>query len=400
MPLVPTTRAALLAAALLSISGCKKPPAQAPQGPLPVNTITAIEKEVVEWDEFTGRIEAVESVEIRPRVSGYIIGIHFIPGPNVLVKKGDLLFTIDPRPYKAEFDRADAETKRAEAAMQLAQIDFKRADELRAKNTISSSEYDQKVAALNQAKASLAAASAARDAAHLSLEFTEIRSPIDGRISDERVTVGNLVQPGAGKEAVLTTVVSVDPLYVYVDADENRILKYIKLDDAGQRSTARKEKREAFMELANETGFPHAGYVDFIDNRLDPSTGTLRARAVFKNWNPLVTPGFFVRLRIAGGPSGRAVLIPDRVISSEQGLKYLFVVKPDSTVERRNLVVGSVIDGQRVVREGLKDGEQVISTRLQMLQPGMPVTPIPEANPVPATATPAPAAAQQPEAAK
>lgn len=375
--------------------GCKKARPTAPQGPLPVNTITAVEKEVVEWDEFTGRIEAVESVEIRPRVSGYLMAIHFTPGPNTIVKKGELLFTIDPRPYQADFDRAEADVQRAQAGLELAKIDFARAEELITKKAIASSEYDQKVAAQNQAKASLAAAVAARDAAKLNLDFTEIRSPIEGRISDERVTVGNLVQPGAGADAVLTTVVSVDPIYVYVDADENRILKYIKMDQDGQRSTARREKRDAFMELANETGFPHAGYVDFIDNRLDPNTGTLRARAVFKNWNPLVTPGFFVRVRIAGGPAGKAVLIPDRVVSSEQGLKYLFVVKPDNTVERRNLVVGPVIDGQRVVREGLKDGEQVISTRLQMLQPGMPVQPIPEAKPAPAAAP-----AAKPEAAK
>ena len=381
-----------LAASALVVGGCKRKPTVPQQGPLPVNTVTAIEKEVVEWDEYTGRIEPVEFVEIRPRVSGYITAIHFTPGPNVLVKKGDLLFTIDPRPYQAEFDRTDAEVKRAEAALQLADIDFKRAQELLAKKTISSSEYDQKVAAINQAKASLAAAAAARAAAKLNLDFTEIRSPIDGRISDERVDAGNLVQPGAGAEAVLTTVVSVDPLYVYVDADENRILKYIKMDSEGTRSTARKEKREAYMELANETGFPHEGYVDFIDNRLDPSTGTLRARAVFKNWNPLVTPGLFVRLRIAGGPVGKAVLIPDRVVSSEQGVKFVFAVKADNTVERRNLVTGAVLEGQRVVREGLKAGEQVISTRLQLLRPGMPVKAIPEAPPAPA--------AEKPEAAK
>jgi len=373
-----------LAASPFLFGGCKKAPAAPQQGPLPVNTIAAIEKEVIEWDEYTGRIEPVESVEIRPRVSGYITAIHFTAGPNVLVTKGDLLFTIDPRPYKAEFDRTEAEVKRADAALQLADIDFKRAQELLTKKTISSSEYDQKVAALNQAKASVAGAVAARDAAKLNLDFTEIHSPIDGRISDERVTVGNLVQPGAGAESVLTTVVSVDPLYVYVDADENRILKYIKMDSEGTRSTARKEKRDAYMELANETGFPHEGHVDFIDNRLDPNTGTLRARAVFKNWNPLVTPGLFARLRIAGGPVGKAVLIPDRVVSSEQGVKFVFAVKPDNTVERRNLVTGSVLEGQRVVREGLKAGEQVISTRLQLLRPGMSVKPVPEAPPAPA----------------
>jgi multidrug efflux system membrane fusion protein len=315
-------------------------------------------------------------VEIRPRVTGYIQEIKFTPGTNTIVKKDELLFIIDPRPYKAELERAAAEEERTEAGLQLAQLDFKRANELRAKNTISTSELDQKVAALKQAEAAVGVAKAARDEAKLNLEFTEIRSPIEGRISDERVKAGNLVQPGPGPESVLTTVVSVDPLHVYVDADENRILKYLKLDEEGRRATGRRERLPAYMALGNETDFPHAGYVDFIDNRLDPNTGTLRARAVFKSWNPYLTPGFFVRVRIAGGPSGKSILIDDKVVSSDQGQKYVFAVKPDGTVERRNITAGAVVDGMRVVHGGLKDGEQVVASRLMMLQPGMKVQPV------------------------
>src|SRR6201989_208843 len=282
----------------LTGSGCKKA-AVTQQPPLPVNVVAVVDKEVNEWDEFTGRLDPVESVEIRPRVSGYITEIHFEAG--AIVKKGDLLYVIDPRPYQADFDRAAAEVDRMDAQLKLAQIELNRAKELRAKNTISASEFDQKAATYQGASAATASAVAAKNAAALNLEFTQVKSPIDGRVSDERITLGNLVQPGAGPENVLTTVVSVDPIYAKVDADENAILKYVKLSEQGKRVSARTAKIPAWVELGNEADFPHQGYVDFVDNRLDPGTGTVRARAVLKNWNPnLITPGFFVRVRGAG----------------------------------------------------------------------------------------------------
>src|SRR5437667_2427101 len=360
-------------------SGCRK--ASAPQqGPLPVNVVTVVEKEVNEWDEFTGRLEAVEFVEIRPRVSGYITEIRFNAG--AIVKKGDLLYVIDPRPYQADFDRASAEVDRMDAQLKLAQIELNRAKELRDKNTISASEFDQKAATYQGSAAAKSSAEAAKNSAALNLEFTQIKSPIDGRVSDARITLGNLVQPGAGPESVLTTVVSVDPIYAKVDADENAVLKYVKLSEEGKRVSARTDKIPAFVELGNETDFPHKGDIDFVDNRLDPGTGTVRARVVLKNWNPaLVTPGFFVRVRVAGATPYRAALIADKVISSQQGLKYAFVVKPDGTIERRNLETGSLFEGKRIVKGGLKDGEKVVSTRLQLLQPGMKVTPVAEEPP-------------------
>ncbi|HEY2138816.1 MAG TPA: efflux RND transporter periplasmic adaptor subunit [Chthoniobacterales bacterium] len=360
----------------LAATGCNKK-ALPEQGPLPVNIVTVVEKEVSEWDEFTGRLEAVESVEIRPRVSGYITEIHFEAG--AIIKKGDLLYVIDPRPYQADFDRAAAEFERMQAQQRLSQIELDRAKELRAKNTISASEFDQKAATFQGSTAAARSAEAAKNATELNLEFTQIKSPIDGRVSDARITVGNLVQPGAGPESVLTTVVSVDPIYVRVDADENAVLKYVKLSDEGKRVSARTNKIPAFVELGNETGFPHEGYVDFVENRLDPGTGTVRARVVLKNWNPaLVTPGFFARTRIAGATPYRAALIEDKVISSQQGVKYAFVVKPDNTLERRNLETGTIFEGKRIVKTGLKEGEKVVSTRLQIVQPGMSVKPIPE----------------------
>jgi RND family efflux transporter MFP subunit len=364
---------------LLTAAACKK--ASAPQqGPLPVNVVTAIEKEVNEWDEFTGRLEAVESVEIRPRVSGYITEIHFEAG--AIIKKGDLLYVIDPRPYQADFDRASAEFDRTQAELKLSQIELDRSKELRAKNTISASEFDQKAATYQGSSAAARSAEAAKNSAALNLEFTQIRSPIDGRVSDARITVGNLVQPGEGPESVLTTVVSVDPIYAKIDADENAVLKYVKLSSEGKRVSARTKKIAAFVELGNETNFPHEGDIDFVDNRLDPGTGTVRARVVLKNWNPaLITPGFFARVRIAGATPYRAALIDDKVISSQQGLKYAFVVKPDNTVERRTLETGTIFEGKRIVKRGLKDGDKVISTRLQLVQAGMRVQPVPEQPP-------------------
>src|SRR3984893_2809728 len=359
---------------------CSKSPANKGEPALPVNVVTAVEKEVNEWDEFTGRLEAVESVEIRPRVSGYITEIHFEAG--AIIKKGDLLYVIDPRPYQADYDRAAAEFERMQAQLKLSQIELDRAKELRAKNTISASEFDQKAATYQGASAAARSAEAAKNSAALNLEFTQVKSPIDGRVSDQRITVGNLVQPGPGPESVLTTVVSVDPIYAKVDADENAVLKYVKLSEEGKRVSARTEKIPAFIELGNETDFPHEGVVDFVDNRLDPGTGTVRARVVLKNWNPnLITPGFFVRVRIAGATPYRAALIADKVITSQQGLKYAFVVRADNTLERRSLETGPIFEGKRIVKSGLKDGEKVVSTRLQLIQPGMPVNPIPEEPP-------------------
>jgi membrane fusion protein, multidrug efflux system len=379
---------AAFAAVSLIVVDCSKSPASKGAPPLPVNVVTVVEKEVKEWDEFTGRLDPVESVEIRPRVSGYITEIHFEAG--AIVKKGDLLYVIDPRPYQAEVDRMDAQLK-------LAQIELNRAKELRQKNTISASEFDQRAATYQGAAAAKSSAEAAKNSAALNLEFTQIKAPVDGRVSDQRITVGNLVQPGAGPESVLTTVMSVDPIYAKVDADENAILKYVKLSEQGKRVSARTAKIPAWVELGNESDFPHEGYVDFVDNRLDPGTGTIRARIVLKNWNPnFITPGFFVRVRVSGATPYRAALVADRVISSQQGLKYAFVVKPDDTIERRNLETGSIFEGKRIVKSGLKDGEKVVSTRLQLLQAGMKVTPIPEETPAAgpdatASSTPSPA---------
>ena len=267
----------------LTGTSCKKA-SVTEQPALPVNFVTVAEKEVNEWDEFTGRLDPVESVEIRPRVSGYITEIHFEAG--AIVKKGDLLYVIDPRPYQADFDRAAAEVDRMDAQLKLAEIELNRAKELRGKATISASEFDQKAATFQGAAAAKSSAEAAKNATALNLEFTQIKSPIDGRVSDQRITVGNLVQPGAGPDSLLTTVVSVDPIYAKIDADENAVLKYVKLSEEGKRVSARTAKIPAWIQLGNETDFPHKGTIDFVDNRLDPGTGTVRARIVHKKLEP------------------------------------------------------------------------------------------------------------------
>jgi RND family efflux transporter MFP subunit len=355
--------------ALLTLGGCKKADTTTAPAPLAVNVVIAIEKDVIDWSEFPGRIEAVDTVEIRSRVAGYLTEINFKEGG--LVKKGDPLFVIDPRPYQAELDRATANAQLAEAQQKLAEVDFKRVENLRQKQVVAADEFDQKAAALLQAQASLRAAQAGRDTAALNMEFTQIKSPIDGRVSDAPIAVGNLVHA----ESILTTVVSTDPFEVSVDASENAVLDYMQKRAAGHAQSAGEEKIPAFIQLGNENNFPHEGYVDFVDNRLDPGTGTLQLRGVFKSWDPLIVPGLFVRMRIPEGPARPAILIPEEIVSSEQNVKFVFVVKPDNTIERRNIEIGEVQDGLRIVRTGLKAGEKVVSTRLQILRPGMAVQP-------------------------
>lgn len=361
-----------LSAALFIFASCKKSQPASAQAPLPVNVVAAIEKEVTPWSEFTGRTEAIDFVEVRPRVSGYVTEVKFQDG--AVVKKGDPLFVIDPRPYQAELDLATAHAQQAEAQHKLADIDFKRVENLRQKQVVAAEEYDRKAAALLQAQASLRAALAAKDTAALNVGFTTVESPIDGKASDARVNVGSLVQASGGPESILTTVVSIDPFYVYADADENSVLQFMKEHDEANRVRG-EDKTPAFIQLANEKDFPHEGYIDFIDNRLDPGTGTLRLRGVFKSWDPLLAPGFFVRMRVPKGPKQAAVLIPDEVIGSEQNVKFVYVVRPDTTLERRSIETGEMEGGLRIVRAGLKAGEKVVSTRLQMLRPGMPVQP-------------------------
>jgi multidrug efflux system membrane fusion protein len=364
-------RATAVFAVGLLLAGCGRHPSQIAPPPPVVSVVQPVEREVVEWDEYIGRLESPESVEIRARVSGYLDKVHFKEGKPV--KKGDLLVTIDPRPYQAEFDRADAEYQRTQSQAELAKNDFERAGRLILTKAISDEDLDTKAKNYSTILAAVRSAKAAADLARLNLGFTEIRAPIDGRISSALITEGNLVSggvSGAGA-SLLTTLVSLDPLYCYGSADERAILKYIRLSREGKRDSARDFDIPAEMQLADETGFPHKGHMDFVDNRVDPNTGTLRARGVFPNPDHSLSPGFFARLRIPGSGKYPALLIPDRALGSDQAQKFVYVVNSEKKVEFRPVKIGPMIDGLRVVKEGLKPGQQIIAEGLLRVRPGI-----------------------------
>lgn len=352
-----------------------------------------IEREVNEWDEFTGRLEAVEKVEIRPRVSGYIESVNFQEGKEV--KKGDVLFVIDPRPYQAELSRAEAEAEQARARLQLAKSELERAARLLQTRMVSQQLYDERNSAVHEAEAGLHAAQAAAQNARLNIEFTRVTAPIDGRTSRAEVTVGNLVTGGASgaPATLLTTVVSLDPIYAYFEGDEQIYLKYVTLARSGERASSREVRNPIYLGLANEQGHPHQGYMDFVDNQLNPATGTIRARAVFDNKDRLFTPGLFARLKLIGSGKFTAVLINDRAVGTDQSQKFVLVLGAENKVEYRPVKIGRLIEGLRVVKEGLKPGERIVVNGLQRVRPGMPVTP--QTVPMDDTAQTAGAAAPQ-----
>ncbi len=376
-PEIPMKTNSLLSVVALTIGllvpGCGKHSSRTAPAPPVVTVVQPIAREVVEWDEYIGRLESPETVELRARVSGYLDKVHFKEGKEV--KKGDLLFTIDPRPYRADYDHADAEHQRATNQTALAKNDFERAKRLIATKAISEEDYDTKAKTYATAEAAVMSAKATMESARLNLEFTEIHAPIAGRIGRALVTEGNLVSGGvSGAGAtLLTTIVSLDPLYLYGDADERSILKYLQLRREGKRVSARDEQIPAEMELADETGFPHKGYMDFVDNRIDPTTGTMRARGVFTNADHGLSPGFFARIRIPGSGKYKALLLPERALGSDQAQRFVYVVNAEKKVEFRPVTIGPMIDGLRVVKTGLKPDEQVIVEGLLRVRPGLAV---------------------------
>jgi RND family efflux transporter MFP subunit len=363
-----------LLAALVGLSGCKSEATTAQEAPAPqVSVASALERDVTEWDEFTGRLEAVESVEVRPRVTGYIESVNFTEGSTV--KKGDLLFVIDPRPYQAELSKAEAELARAVARSELAVADEGRSAKLLDIKAVSREEYDSRVNGSREAKADVAAARAAVDSAKLNLEFTRITAPISGRVSKAAVTAGNLVTGGSNTAALLTTVVSLDPMYVTFEGDEQIYLKYNELARRGERASSRDEPNPVLMGLANEDGYPHHGAMVFVDNQVDPRTGTIRARASFENKDGFLTPGLFARVKLLGHNSYRAVLVDDRAIGTDQSQKFVYVIDAQNKVTYRPVTVGRLSDGLRIVQKGLQSGEIVVVNGLQRVRPGVVVAP-------------------------
>jgi len=358
------------------LAGCVNTSAQpAPPPPPQVTVANVIERDVTEWDEFTGRLQAVESVEVRPRVSGLVSAVRFSEG--AMVRRGDLLFQIDRRPFQAEVDRLEAELTRARATVQRANSELGRAERLRSENAISNEEHDRRAAFAQESAAQVAAVEAALRAAQLNLEFTEVTSPINGRVSRAIITEGNLVSSGPGEATLLTTVVSLDPVYAYFDADEQIYLKYTGgADKTRNRGSINRHIR---MALANEDGFPRDGQLDFLDNQLDGATGTIRARAVFRNTDGQLTPGLFVRLRLSGAGDYRGLLIQDRAVGTDLSKKFVYVVSPKHEIEYRPVTLGPIVDGLRVVRSGLKAGEPVVVNGLQRVRPGSKVEPVAEA---------------------
>jgi len=344
------------------VAACSKP---APPPPPPQVTVApATGRDIADWDEFTGHFESVGAVEIRPRVSGFVQRVAFTEGATV--RRGDPLFVIDPRPYAAEVARAEAELARARTRAALASVEHERAQRLVATQAISREELDARSSGRAEGDAAIRAAEAALTTARLNLEWTTVRAPISGRVGRAAVTAGNLVEAGP-PATLLTTVVSLDPIYVYFDTDEQAYLKYVRAIGG------RGGKQPVRIGLANETGFPHEGRLDFVDNRLDPGAGTIRLRAVLPNGSRLFAPGLFARIRIGGSATYSATLVQDQAIGTDQDRKFVLVLKPDSTVEYRPVTIGRLTDGLRVVSSGVEPGEDVVINGLMRIRPGMKV---------------------------
>jgi RND family efflux transporter MFP subunit len=372
---------------------------------------TPVKKQIVEWDEYVGRLEPVEFVEVRARVDGYLQAIHFEDGQ--IIQQGDLLAVIDPRPFVAELNRtqaeleqagarvaqatkqlaqAEAEERRTAAALAYARTRYQRLETLVAKNAASRDEFDMQQSQVLQAQAELEAAKAqietsqaavvtaqaavetaeaAVGVAQLNLEYTRVTAPVTGRVSRREVTEGNLITGGARESSLLTTIVSLDPIHVYFDADERAFLKYTRLAKEGKRYSSRDAKNPVYLALADEDdGFPHRGHMDFVDNRLDSNTGTMRGRAILANPDLTLTPGLFARVRLPGSGWYEAVLVPDAAVGSGQSEKFVLVVDRARTVRRQAVQVGPLWNGLRIVRSGLNGSEQVILRGQQRVRPG------------------------------
>jgi RND family efflux transporter MFP subunit len=369
----PAITLSVLAAVSGLLSACARNEAATAQAAMPPPQVTVaqvVSKPVTEFDEFTGRFEAIDRVEVRPRVSGYISSINFTEGSEV--KKGDVLFVIDQRPYAAELKRAQAQLAQAKSQLALARSEKARAVNLLAQHAISQEEFDTRASSDEQAEANVQLAEAALDTAQLNMGWTKVTAPITGRISRANVTVGNLVTNG---QTMLTTLVSIDPIYVRFDGDEQAYLRYQKAVKDRAADGEKDSPNPVLVGLADEAGFPHAGVMVFQDNEVDPATGTIRTRAKLDNHDRAFTPGMFARVRLLGDHKYNALLINDSAIGTDQTVKYVLVVGADNKVEYRPVKLGPVIDGLRVVREGLKANDTIVVNGLQRVRPGSPVTP-------------------------
>jgi multidrug efflux system membrane fusion protein len=340
--------------------------AQSVPPPPPVTVATVIARPLRHWDELTGELQAVNTVEVHPRVSGFIDAVQFAEGARV--GKGQVLFQIDPRPFQIEIERLSAEIKRAQSKLDFASAGHARAERLYAQNAIAREEYEQLTSAETEAAGDLGSLTAQLHAAKLNLEYTHVRSPIDGHASRVLITPGNLVS----NVDLLTTVVSDDPIYAYFDTDEATYLKFSRLRHTDRGVPV---QSPVFMGLVDEQGYPHQGLLDFVDNRVDPRSSTIHARAVFDNKDGHFTPGLFARIKLVANDSYDAILIDERAVGNDLGKKFVLVLKPDDTLEYRPVILGTRIDGLRVVNEGLRPADTIVVNGLQHVMAGAKVLP-------------------------
>ncbi|NBB12692.1 multidrug efflux RND transporter periplasmic adaptor subunit MexE [Pseudomonas sp. SLFW] len=358
----------LAALALVVLSACGKGPETAAQAPAAakVNVAKVLEQPVNEWDEVTARLEAPETVQVRPRVSGQIDAVAFTDGE--LVKKGDLLFQIDPRPFEAEVHRLDAQLQQAKAASVRSNNEAQRGERLRTNNAISAELADSRTTTAQESKAAVAAIQAQLDLAKLNLSFTRVTAPITGRVSRAEITSGNIV---TADQSILTSVVSTDKVYAYFDADERVFLKYNQLARDGKRGAT----SPVYMGLSNEAENPHQGQMNFVDNQVNPRTGTIRGRAVFDNSKGEYTPGLYARLKLVGSGTYTAMLIKDEAVGTDLGKKFVLVVDKDNKATYRNVDLGPKLEGLRIVRSGLQKDDRIVVSGLQRVRPGSPIDP-------------------------
>lgn len=350
--------------------------ADTPAGPPPpaVTVAKPLSKRVTNWDEYSGRFQAVQMVEVRPRVSGFIEKIHFKDGENV--KAGDLLFTIDPRPFELALDSARAEVARANAQVELAATEVERARPLLKSGAVTERDFDQRAANLSVARAALQAAQAATNNAELNLEWTKVTAPIDGRISDRKVDAGNLVNGGSGSTTLLATIVTIDPIHFLFEVSEADYLRYTRMAENGQRASSRTTGNPVRIRLSDETSFTHIGRMDFVDNMLNARSGTMRGRAVVENKTGLMQPGLFARMQLFGGEVD-ALLVPDAAVVSDQARKIVFTVGDDGVVKPKPVTLGALEGGLRMILSGLTAEDRVVIDGIAnpMVRPGAKVSP-------------------------
>ncbi|MFO0972914.1 MAG: efflux RND transporter periplasmic adaptor subunit [Phycisphaerae bacterium] len=388
--------AAALLAALALLIGCRQTPAPRPPPPPEVDVARPIVRTGVEWDEYTGRLVAVESVEVRPRVSGYIEKVHFQAGQ--IVQRGDLLFTIDRRPFDAELDRAKAEVARAHAVLEHAEYDLQRVESLKKTNSAPEKELQDVAFAAEQARADLDRARSGQRLAELNVEWSSIVAPISGRVSREQVTSGNLVHDGDSGATILTTIVSLDPIYCYFDTDERAYLKYARMSRSGERESSRTHPNPVKLALFDESDFTHNGHMEFVDNAMDQNTGTLRARAVVPNADGMLIPGLFARVRLLGSGERPMVFVPDAAVVTDLTHRQVFVLDDQNVAHPRQVEPGRLQNGLRRIQSGLDGSETIVVNGVQRVRSGVTVVPrrveLTEASALdgPAATQPAPAA--------